>query len=338
MKYLGSRRTDGWNNIDKAGASRAMALTLVENFRAVFYTPFYAAFALNAYEAEGVEVQRVMSTTAAETNQALRSGRADVAWGGPIRLLLDNNQQSHSDLVIFCEVVQRDPFFLVGREPKPAWQLADLLHVRLATVSEVPTPWLCLQHDLRLAGLDPADVRRMPERSMPENLAAIRAGEIDVMQAFQPFVEQAVETGVGHIWYAAASRGLTAYTSLYTTRQCIARAPEDLLCMTRAMYRTQQWIATHSAAELAACVASFFPDLPRPTLTAALERYRTLQVWNRTPMLQPEGLAWLEAACRSGNYIQQHVPYDRCVDMRFAAQVIAEAPAACDGDPGPEPL
>ena len=30
-----------------------MALTLIENFRAVFYTPFYAAFALNAYEAEG---------------------------------------------------------------------------------------------------------------------------------------------------------------------------------------------------------------------------------------------------------------------------------------------
>jgi hypothetical protein len=28
-----------------------MALTLIENFRAVFYTPFYAAFALNAYEA-----------------------------------------------------------------------------------------------------------------------------------------------------------------------------------------------------------------------------------------------------------------------------------------------
>ena len=153
-----------------------MALTLVENFRAVFYTPFYAAFALNAYEAEGVEVKRVTSMTPAETNQALCSGQADVAWGGPIRLLLDHNQQSDSDLVIFCEVVRRDPFFLLGREPKPAWQLADLLDVRLATVSEVPTPWLCLQHDLRLAGLDPAHVRRMPERSMPENLAALRAG------------------------------------------------------------------------------------------------------------------------------------------------------------------
>jgi NitT/TauT family transport system substrate-binding protein len=270
--------------------------------------------------------------TIAETAQALRSGEADVAWGGPIRLLLDNNQRSDSDLVIFCEVVRRDPFFLVGREPRPAWQLADLLHGRVATVHEVATPWLCLQHDLRLAGLDPARVTRLADRSMPENLAALHAGDIEVMQAFQPFVEQAVEAGAGHIWYAAAARGLTAYTSLYTTRQYMARDPESLLRMTRAMYRTQQWIATHSAAELAACVAAFFPDLPRPTLTAALERYKTLRVWNRTPMLQPEGLAWLDAACRSGGHIQRSVPYEQCVDMRFAAQVIAETPAAGEDD------
>ena len=54
-------------------------LTLIENFRAVFYTPFYAAFALKAYEAEGLEVQRVMSTTPAETVQTLRSGAVDLS-------------------------------------------------------------------------------------------------------------------------------------------------------------------------------------------------------------------------------------------------------------------
>jgi len=313
-----------------------MALTLLENFRAVFYSPFYAAFALNAFEAEGVEVKRVMGATPAETAQALIKGQADVAWGGPIRLLLANNQQPDNDLVIFCEVIRRDPFCLVGREPKPDWQIADLMQVRLGSVSEVPTPWLCLQHDLRLAGLDPAQIRRIPDRSMPENLAALGAGDIDVMQAFEPFVEQAVEAG-GHIWYTAASRGLTAYTSLYTTRQCLARDPEGLLRLTRAMYRTQQWIATHSAAELAACVAAYFPDLPRPTLTAALQRYMMLRLWNRTPMLRPEGLAWLDAACRSGGYIQHSVPYERCVDMRFAAQVIEETPPTVTDDPGDEP-
>src|SRR5882724_6358760 len=195
-----------------------MALTLIENFRAVFYPPFYAAFALNAYEAAGVEVQRVMSTTPAETNQALRSGRADVAWGGPIRLLLANNQEPDSDLVIFCEAVRRDPFFLVGREPNPNWQLADLLHVRVATVSAVPTPWLCLQHDLRLAGLDPVRLDRVADHSMAENMLALRRGAVDVVQLFQPLAEELIASGIGHLWYAAANRGPCSYTTFYARR------------------------------------------------------------------------------------------------------------------------
>ena len=34
-----------------------MSITLLENFRAVFYTPFYAAFSLGAFEEQGVEVR-----------------------------------------------------------------------------------------------------------------------------------------------------------------------------------------------------------------------------------------------------------------------------------------
>ncbi|MGE3536310.1 MAG: ABC transporter substrate-binding protein [Candidatus Tectimicrobiota bacterium] len=308
-----------------------MAITLIENFRAVFYTPFYAAFALHAYEEEGVEVRRLTSDDPARTLHTLLSGQGDVAWGGPIRLLADN-QRPNSPLVIFCEVVRRDPFFLVGRTPRPTFQLADLLQVTLGSVSEVPTPWLCLQHDLRLAGLDPARVKRVADRSMADNLAALQAGELEVMQAFQPFVEQAVESGAGHIWYAAATRGRTAYTALYTTRACLEREPESLLRMTRAMYRTQQWIATHDAASLASQVASYFPTLPVPTLTQALERYKRLQLWNHTPMMRPDGLLWLQDACLSGGYIQQPVSYEQCVDMRFASQAIADTPALVPDD------
>jgi NitT/TauT family transport system substrate-binding protein len=301
-----------------------MPITLIENFRAVFYTPFYAAFALKAYDEAGIEVRRLDSDDPAQTMPRLLSGQGDVAWGGPIRLLVDH-QKPDSPLVAFCEVVRRDPFFLVGRTPRPTFQLTDLLGLKVATVSEVPTPWLCLRHDLRLAGLDPAQLTRLPDRSMPDNLAALHAGEIDVMQAFQPFVEQALDAG-GHLWYAAASRGRTAYTSFYTTRACLEREPDSLLRMTRAMYRTQQWIATHEVAELAALVAEYFPSLAISTLTRALARYKTLQLWNHTPMMQSDGLLWLRDACLSGGYIQRSVAYEQCVEMRFAAQVVAETP------------
>ncbi len=302
-----------------------MPITLLENFRAVFYTPFYAAMALEAYAAEGLDVHFETSSQPLAAH-ALLSGQRQVAWGGPIRAMRANDQDPDCGMVIFCEVVGRDPFFLLGREPHASFQVEALLDYKIATVSEVPTPWICLQHDLRLAGCDPAAVERIADRSMPENVAALRAGEVEVIQVFQPFVEQVLEDNAGHIWYAAANRGPAAYTSFYTSREMVEREPETLLRMTRAMYRTQRWIAAHNGEELAACVASYFPDLPRVTLTSALTRYLALNLWNSTPILAPQGYAWLQAACLSGGLIQQGFPYEHSVDMQFAEQVIREEP------------
>ena len=50
----------------------------------------------------------------------------------------------------FCEVASRDPLLLVGKGNPSMFLLTDLARLKLGTVSEVPTPWLCLQHDLRL--------------------------------------------------------------------------------------------------------------------------------------------------------------------------------------------
>src|SRR5690606_25065623 len=124
--------------------------------------------------------------------------------------------------------------------------------LRLGSVSEVPTPWICLAHDIRLAGLDPASVDRVTENSMAENAAALGRGEIDVAQLFEPFVEELVRSGRGHIWNVAADRGLTAYTSLYTRRGLLESRREIAYGMTRAVYRSLRWVHSHTAQEFAA--------------------------------------------------------------------------------------
>ena len=85
-------------------------------------------------------------------------------------------------------------------------------------MSEVPTPWICLADDLRRAGVDPARLDRVSDRTMEENAGALRAGTVDAIQVFQPYAEQLIASGAGHVWNAAATRGLTAYTTLVTRR------------------------------------------------------------------------------------------------------------------------
>lgn len=302
-----------------------MPLKLFEPFRAVFYTPFYAADALGAYDAEGIDVQTITSG-ADVTVSGLIAGDTDVTWGGPMRIQFTYDQQPDCAVVSFCEVVTRDPFFLVGRDPKPDFEMADLMSVRLATVSEVNTPWLCLQEDLRRAGLDPAQVTRIEGNTMARNEAALRAGEADVIQVFQPFPEQLVAEGAGHIWYAAATRGATSYTTLSTLRPTLDAKRDQMVQMTRALYRTQKWVHQTADADIAAAIAEFFPDMPQEMLTACIARYKKLGLWGVNPILPRDGFDRLQASGHSGGLFKTGASYEACVDNSLAEEVIAADP------------
>ena len=305
-----------------------MAIMLYETFRAVFYTPFYLAHALGAYAAEGVDVTLTNSPDL-DYRASHRAGEdGNVYWGGPMRLMVGHDRDPDSPITGFCEVVTRDPFFLVGREPRAKFSFADLAGLRFASVSEVPTPWMCLQDDLRRAGLDPDALDRTPDGTMPDNADALREGRFDVVQLFQPYVEDLLAGGAGYIWYAQADRGPCSYTTFYAPRLTLESRSDELLRMTRAMYRTQKWLYANPPAEIANAVAEFFPDLHRETLSACTERYLALGIWAKTPLPPRDGFQRLHDAMLSGGLIKKPVFFDSCVETRIAAQVIAEDPPA----------
>ena len=161
---------------------------------------------------------------------------------------------------------------------------------------------------------------------MAENVAALRAGEVDVIQLFEPYVQALVEEGIGHVWYAAASRGPTSYTSFNTTRSFLNREPQTVLRVTRAMCRTLKWIAAHDGRALAESIASYFPEVPVARLAGCCDRYRSVGLWNRTPVLQRSGLEWLRDAMLAAGAIRTRFTYEDCVEMRFAEQVVREDP------------
>jgi NitT/TauT family transport system substrate-binding protein len=297
-------------------------ITLSENFRALFYTPFYAAHAIGAYEAEKVDVRLRNSPDPAHTAADLRAGRIDVMWGGPLRVVLTRAADPTSDVVCFCDVVARDPFFIIGREPNPHFRLRDLQGMRFASVAEVPTPWLCLQDDIRRDGIDPAALNRITGPSMAENAVALRAGQLDAIQVFQPYAEELLQSGTGHLWHAAANRGLTAYTTLVTRRSVLLNRRDELAAMVRAMDRTLRWIAGTQGAEIARALATFFPDVPAPVHGAAIDRYRSLNLYAIDPMTRREGVERLQQAMRSGGVLDRIIPFEQVVDNSLAQVVI----------------
>jgi len=299
---------------------------LQESLRGLLYAPYYAALTLGAYRQEGVEVSFVSAPTPAQAPAGLFAGTVDVAWGGPMRVMQMYETRPDCDLVCFGEVVTRDPFLLIGREPRPDFALADLYGRRVATVSEVPTPWLCLQEDIRRVGLDPDALPRIADRTMAENAALLRRGEVDVIQVFEPFAEELIAGGAGHIWYAAAKRGPTAYTSFYARRSTLIARRDELNRMVRGLYRTQKWLHSQPPEALADAVQSFFPAVTTALLRGAVTRYRALGVWGRNPILPQTGYEQLKTGLISGGFVKQGAQFEQAVENSLAEEIVREDP------------
>jgi NitT/TauT family transport system substrate-binding protein len=292
-----------------------MHVKLSENFRAVFYAPFYATHALGFYASEGVGVELLNSPAPAAAAAGLLDGSIDISWGGPMRVMKARDEDPRSPMVCFCEVAARDPFFLVGKGDGSAFRLTDLPRLKIGTVSEVPTPWLCLQHDLRLQGVDPAQIGCVTGRTMADNLEALRRGDLDVAQLFEPYVSMATRDGAGEVLYAANSRGPTVYTTFLASRASIRRNRAAFDAMVRATRRTLAWVAEHSAEELADAVAPYYPHVARELLASSLQRYRDAGLWARTSELSRQGFARLADSLKSGGFISRLHSYEDCVDQ-----------------------
>src|SRR5436309_1729673 len=102
----------------REGGDPVMKLRIAENFRALFYAPFYAIRALGLAEREGLEVEWLTSDVPGGAIGEVKRGAIDAQWGGPMRVLKDHDStpDDGARLVCFGEVVGHDPFYPAARK------------------------------------------------------------------------------------------------------------------------------------------------------------------------------------------------------------------------------
>ncbi|NKC33540.1 ABC transporter substrate-binding protein [Falsiroseomonas selenitidurans] len=288
-------------------------LVLIEPFRAVFYAPYYVALEGGCFAQEGIEMVLETAGTPDAAAGRLLDGTADLAWSGPMRPMLERARNPDSPLRSFGAAVMRDPFLLMGMGARPDFRLADLATLRVAIPSEVPTPWWCLNHDLRLAGIDPEACPGHVRMPMPEGAAALLEGRVDAVMLFEPMAAALEEAGASQ-WYAAASRGPTAYSALYATTTRIAERHAAFTAVVRGLGRALAWLQTVEEAEVCALLAPRFADVAPRHLARAVARYRGLGLWDGTTHLPAPALDWLAAAMVSAGAMTHHPGYESCID------------------------
>ena len=294
-----------------------MTLTLAENFRAIFYTPFYLLKTLGLAEQAGLALKWLPPGSPGGAIDAIKAGSVDLTWGGPMRVMKDHDAtpSNGESLLCFGEVVARDPFFLVGKKSLGRFELAQLQQLRLALVSEVPTPWLCLQADLRDLDLNVPEIEASLIRglSMPEQIHALRKGTLDVAQLFEPIATEILSDPAYQLLYAAHTRGPTVYTTLICSRDGWAKHQAAFTKLNEVLGILQTWMHTQTPVIIATHVQSFFPELFPHHLEQAIARYLQNGVWAQSPNMSKAGFDRLSYSLHSGKFIHTQIDFASCV-------------------------
>ena len=94
--------------------------------------------------------------------------------------------------------------------------------------------------------------------------------------------------------------------------------------MTRAIYRTQRWIAEYNGADFAKLVEPYLGHVSHDTLAACLSGYKASGIWNNNPVQLRNGVEWLRDAMIACGAICAKPAFEDLSDMRYAEQVVRE--------------
>jgi NitT/TauT family transport system substrate-binding protein len=302
--------------------SAAMRVSVAQPFRSVFYAPHSVALHGGHFAAEGLEVRAMIADGGTNTIRALAESTAQICLGGIMRSL-DVADRGGRLFPHFAEVNSRNGFFLLSRTPRPDFTWRDLAGRTVISFAGAPTPWQCMLAVLRRHGLDPGRVTFVRDLHGADAVAAFLGGRGDFLESGQPTTEALLEGGAAHLVASMGeATGPVPFSSYMTTADRLRREPELLLRFTRAVYRTQRWMASHGAAEIADLIAPDFPDIGADQRRRAVQRYLGQGTWATRPLIEQPGFVYLHEILLSGGFLKRRHRYEDLIDTAYARQAI----------------
>ena len=258
------------------GQEKMSKITIAEVTHSVFYAPQYVAIEAGFFEEEGINVDLLLTQGADKTMAALLSNEAQIGFMGPESSIYVYNQGSKDYAINFAQVTKRDGTFLVGREPIENFTFDDLKGKELIGGRKGGMPEMTLEYVLKQNGLTLGKNVAKGETFVRTDIqfsamgGAFIGGEGDFVTLFEPTATQVEASGDG---YVIASMGQLSGEIPYTAYSCLAsymeQNPDLVQRFTNAIYKGQQYVANHSAEEIADIIAPQFNEIERSDLAEA---------------------------------------------------------------------
>ncbi|MGI6549051.1 MAG: ABC transporter substrate-binding protein [Syntrophomonadales bacterium] len=300
-------------------SSELTKVKLCEVTHSIFYAPQYVALTQGFFEEEGMEIELSNGQGADKVMTAVLSGEVDIGFAGPEASVYVYNEGREDHGVVFAQLTNGDGTFLLGRKPDPDFKWSDLKGKTVIGGRKGGMPAIVLQYVLEKNGLKVGeDVfidTTMQFAAMP---GAFMGGQGDYVIIFEPTASTMEKEGKGYIVASLGKEsGEVPYTAYFTKKSTIENNPELIAKFTRAIYKAQQWVDTHSPEEIAQAIKPHFPDEPEDILISAVQRYKEQNSWKKDPLMLESDFYLLQDIIKAAGELDKIAPYDKVVTTEF---------------------
>lgn len=301
-------------------------ITLNEVAHSIFYAPQYVAYEKGYFKDVGLDVHIVTGFGADKTMTALISGDADIGFMGSEASIYQYNQGNEDYAINFAQLTQRAGNFLVSRENTDSFQWSELKGKQIIGGRKGGMPQMILEYVLKKNGLNPTtDVELIQNVDFANTAGAFAGGTGDYTVEFEPNATSLEQEGVGYVVSSLGiESGYVPYTAYCAKKSYIEKHSDIIQKFTNAIYKGQQFVATHTPEEIAKVIKPQFPETDLTTLTSIIKRYAEQDTYKENPMFEEESFALLQDILKEAGELTNPVEYSTLVNTTFATQAVSE--------------
>ncbi|UOE54769.1 ABC transporter substrate-binding protein [Cytobacillus oceanisediminis] len=306
------------------GKDEMQTVRIAEVTRSIFYAPQYVALEKGFFEEEGLKVKLTTTAGGDKTMTALLSDSADVALVGSETSIYVSAQGSNDPVINFAQLTQTDGTFLVSRNKIDnfSWDMLEgktFLGQRKGGMPQMVGEFVLKKH-----GIDPHQDLDLIQNIDFANIApAFASGTGEFVQLFEPTASVFEKEGKGYIVASFGTEsGHVPYTTFMTKQSYIDKNKETVEKFTRAIYKAQQWVETHSAKETAEAIQGYFDNTELDVIEMVVDRYKSQGSFAKDPILDTEEWENLQNIMDEAGELPNRIEHDTLVNTDIAEGVM----------------
>ncbi|KAB2329267.1 ABC transporter substrate-binding protein [Bacillus mesophilum] len=306
------------------GSSDLQKVKIGEVTRSIFYAPQYVAIEKGFFEEEGLDIELTTTAGGDKTMTALLSDSIDVALVGSETSIYVAAQGANDPVINFAQLTQTDGTFLVSREKIDNFSWEMLEGSTFLGQRKGGMPQMAGEFTLKKHGIDPHNDLNLIQNIDFANIApSFSSGTGEFVQLFEPTASVFEKEGIGHIVASfGVESGHLPYTTFMTKDSYMEENNEIVKKFTRAIYKAQQWVDSHSAKEIAEAISGYFEDTDTEIIEMAVDRYKSQGSFATDPILDAEEWDNLQNIMDEAGELPKRIDYEELVNTEFAEGVM----------------